>query len=265
MPTSTSRKYCMTLGYSKFEIMKRIFVTTIILFLLSCGICTAQKASYKSGNSFGLTVNVGASSFANALGWTHLHAFGKNKRLKIGYGIRLTNFFGSDLNFATAPAKYTSGKSSIAALFAENITANIDTITFQKVQTNFVNAGIYFSYTLPYWKNKFEVGVNIDAIGFTFGSAQNALYKNIATQAKPTILNLLLISDSDKGSLNSEWYISYKATPKIAMKIGYQFLFTEYTTNTKIQQIPNSTERNDRFRLKSPMILLGVLFSPFSK
>lgn len=245
--------------------MKLVFAAVTIILLFAGIESFAQKSTYKEGNSFSLAVNVGASSFANALGWTHFYGIGKSKRFKVGYGLRLTNFFGSDLDFATAPAKYTSGKSSIAALFSENITANIDTIRIQKVQTNFLNAGIYLQYTLPYRKNRFELGVNIDAIGFTVGAKQNADYKNSTVSARPTGFNLLLISDSDIGSLNSEWYISYKATPHIAIKGGYQFLFTEYTTSTKIQQLPNSTERNDRFRLKSPMILFGLIYQPFGK
>jgi len=245
--------------------MKLVFAAVTIILLFAGIESFAQKLTYKEGNSFSLAVNVGASSFANSLAWTHFYAIGKSKRFKAGYGLRLTNFFGSDLDFTTAPAKYTSGKSSIAALFSENITANIDTISFQKVQTNFLNTGIYLQYTLPYWKNRIELGVNIDVFGFTVGGKQNASYKNSTVSAKPTGLNLLLISDSDIGSLNSEWYISYKATPQIAIKGGYQFLFTEYTTSTKIQQLPNSTERNDRFRLKSPMILFGLIYQPFGK
>lgn len=245
--------------------MKLVFIAISIFLLLTGSYSFAQKSTYKEGNSFSLTVNVGASSFANSLGWNHLYGIGKSKRFKVGYGLRLTNFFGSNLDFTTAPAKYTSGKGSIAALFSEDIIANIDTISIRKVQTNFLNAGIYLQYTLPFWKNRIELGVNIDAIGFTVGSKQNVVYKNGNASARPTSFNLLLISDSDIGSLNSEWYISYKATPHLAIKGGYQFLFTEYTSSTKIQQLPNSTETNDRFRLKSPMILFGLIYQPFVK
>jgi len=244
------------------KIIKRVFLCSL---LLSCNIGFAQKQSYKEKNLFGLSVNAGPGSFASALSWTHNHAVGKKQRFNIGYGLRFTNFIGSDLDYTTAPAKYTSGKSSIAALFSENIPANIDTVSFAKSQTYFLNAGIYLSYLLPYFKNRLEIGVNIDAIGFTFGSRQNAVYKNNTVTAKPTSLNLLLISDSDQGSLNSEWYVSYWVTPKLAVKLGYEFLFSEYTTDTKIQQLPTLNEANDRFRFKSSMIMLGVSFAPFRK
>ncbi len=245
--------------------MKLVSFFFFSIVLLTSNLTLAQKLSNKEGNAFSLTANVGASSFANSLAWTHVYGIGKNKRFKVGYGLRLTNFFGSDQNFTTAPAKYTSGKSSLAALFSENIIANIDTIALGKVQTNFINAGIYLNYTLPYWKNRLELGVNIDAVGFTFGSKQNASYNNNTVSAKPTSFNLLLISDSDVGSLNSEWYISYWATKNLKIKAGYEFLFTEYTTDTKIQPIPGTTERNDRFRLKSPMVMFGIVYAPFKK
>lgn len=237
----------------------------VVMSIFISSISFAQKLSFKERNVYSLTENVGAGSFANALAVVNYNAIGKNKRFKIGYGLRLTNFFGSDLTYATAPAKYTSGKSSIAALFSENILQNIDTVTFSNTQTNFLNLGIYFSYLLPYFKNKFELGVNIDAVGFSFGGKQNGLYHNQLVSAKPTPLNLLLISDSDIGSLNSEWYVSYWATKKVAIKLGYQFLFNEYTTDNKIQQLPNSTDTNDRFRSKSRMILFGIKYSPFRK
>lgn len=225
----------------------------------------AQKKMYKENNLFGFAVNAGSGSFADAFSWVHYHPISKNKRFKTGYGLRLTNFIGSDLTFVTAPAKYTSGKSSIAAFFANTIKANIDTVSFSKVQNNSLNAGIYLSYLLPYWKNRFELSVNIDAVGFSFGSRQNAVYKGHTISAKPTTVNLLLIGDSDKGSLNSEWNVSFWVTNHFAVKAGYEFLFTEYTTDTKIQHIPNSAETNDRFRLKSGMVLLGVLYAPFRK
>ncbi|MEO7767996.1 MAG: hypothetical protein ABIS01_11240 [Ferruginibacter sp.] len=244
------------------KIINWIFLCSV---LLACNICFGQKQDYKEKNSFGLSVNAGPGNFASAISWTHYHAIGKKKRFSIGYGLRFTNFIGSDLDYITAPAKYTSGKSSVAALFSNNILANIDTVSFAKSQTYFLNTGIYLSYLLPYWKNRVQLGVNIDAIGFTFGPRQNAVYKNNTVAAKPTSFNLLLISDSDKGSLNSEWYVSYWVTPKLAVKVGYEFLFSEYTTDTKIQQLPNLNEANDRFRYKSSMIMLGVSIAPFRK
>ena len=40
-----------------------------------------------------------------------------------------------------------------------------------------------------------------------------------------------------------------------AVKIGFQYLFTEYDTNTNVQQFPGP---NDRFRNKSSMFSVGL-------
>ena len=242
--------------------MKNLLIILLSLFFIDKN---ASAQTYKEGNIFGFTVNVGSSSFANAFSWSHYHQFGKKNRIKIGYGIRLTNFFGSDLDYITAPAKYTSGKESIAALASETILANLDTVSFASSQVNFLNTGIYLAYTLPFLKNKLDFGINIDVLGFSFGAKQVGLYKNNTVTAKPTGFNILLISDSDMGSLNSEWYLRYHVSEKWALKAGYEFLFTEYTTDSKIQGFPNSTDTNDRFRLKSPMIMIGIQFYPFKK
>jgi hypothetical protein len=73
---------------------------------------------------------------------------------------------------------------------------------------------------------------------------------------KPTAFNVLLISDNDHGTLNSELYAKYYFNEDWGIKIGAQFLFTEYTTDTEVQQFP---EPNDRFRNKSLMLAIGVI------
>ena len=147
--------------------------------VLVCNITFAQKKAYKEKNVFSLSLNAGPGSFASAFSWTHNHAVGKKQRFNIGYGLRFTNFIGSNLDYTTAPAKYTSGKSSIAALFANNILADIDTVSFPKSQTYFLNTGIYLSYLLPYWKNRLELGVNIDAFGLLLAPGKMQYIKTI--------------------------------------------------------------------------------------
>ena len=142
---------------------------------------------------------------------------------------------------------------------------NLDTVSFASSQVNFLNTGIYLAYTLPFLRDKIDFGINIDALGFSFGEKQQGVYKNNNVSANPTRFNVLLISDSDLGSLNSEWYLRYKVSNKWALKAGYEFLFTEYTTDSKIQRIANSADTNDRFRLKSPMIMIGIQFYPYKK
>jgi long-subunit fatty acid transport protein len=47
---------------------------------------------------------------------------------------------------------------------------------------------------------------------------------------------------------------------KWGVKLGFQYLFTEYTTDTKVQTTPDG-QKNDRFRSKGRGISLGVTYS----
>lgn len=196
-----------------------------------------------------------------ALSLNRLHGLGQSHRFRIGYGLRFTSAFGNNTDYRTAPAKLTSGNESIVALFSEDIIANIDTIRFPKTQINSLNISINLEYAIS---RKLEVGFNIDAIGFSFGGNQTGTFtanspvrsslSGTTQEAKPTAFNLLLISDSDRGSLNSEAYIRYRFTPKVSIRGGLGFQFNEYTTLRKL------TLENDRFRAKNAMPLLAVSY-----
>lgn len=196
-----------------------------------------------------------------ALSLNQLHGLGRSHRFRIGYGLRFTSAFGSNTDYRTAPARLTSGSESIVALFSDDLIANIDTIRFPKTQINSLNISINLEYALT---RKLEIGINIDAIGFSFGGKQTGTFtanspvksslSGTAQEASPTPFNLLLISDSDKGSLNSEGFIRYRLNPKISLRGGLSFQFNEYTTSRKL------TLENDRFRSKNAMPMLAVSY-----
>lgn len=192
----------------------------------------------------------GGKGFSPAISYSKLYG----KKFKIGYGLRLTSYNGGSLDFITAPAKLTAGKQSIAAFFeSEKIVSQLDTFKLTKVQTNALNLAIYLQYSIT---KKIDVGFNIDAVGFTFGGKQNGVLtanqsdaqgvknKNRTFSAKPTVGNLLLISDSDIGSLNSELYAKYHLNDKWSVRAGLSFQFVEYKTSEKL------AFDNDRFRSK---------------
>ncbi|MDZ7646566.1 MAG: hypothetical protein U5K54_04970 [Cytophagales bacterium] len=57
---------------------------------------------------------------------------------------------------------------------------------------------------------KFGAGFNIDAIGFSFGGKQSAIYltegESQSASAKPTTWNTLLVGNNDHGTINSEFF-----------------------------------------------------------
>lgn len=235
--------------------MKKSILVVTALFVFSQ--LSGQKKQTDKSASF--TTAFGSSNFSASVAYQHLWKLGKKHKFGIGAGARLTSYFGSNQYFTTAPAKLTSGKKGPGVFFADDIVANIDSVLFKKAQLNALNLSINFTYNVY---KKITLGFNIDAAGFTFGGKQNGSYlanngAGSATTAKPTSFNLLLISDNDLGSLNSEFYGQYQINNKWGVKAGFQFLFTEYTTATKVQTTPDG-QKNDRFRFKSSALSIGV-------
>jgi hypothetical protein len=125
----------------------------------------------------------------------------KNRKFKLGLGVRMTNTFGgaNGGGYFTAPAKLTSGKTGPSVFFAEQIEKNLDTLNVSSHNVNAVNLFVALHYD---FNKKTGIEFNIDVAGFSFGSERNFdFYKtepNVsAGKGKPTSGNLLLISDND--------------------------------------------------------------------
>jgi hypothetical protein len=229
--------------------MKHILLA---IFSLICFEISAQQRSAYADATFGGAKYQGTL----ALSYVHLWHLGEKQKFGIGIGTRFTSYLGANQYYMTAPAQLTSGSTSPFIIFQDNITANIDTFLVKSPQVNSLNLSINFNYRIT---KKIEAGFNIDVIGFSFGGSRQGNYINGPTGkmagAAPTPFNILLVSDNDRGSLNSEFFARYFLNDQWAVKIGAQFLFTEYTTSTKVQQFPSE---NDRFRNKSLLFCLGI-------
>jgi hypothetical protein len=245
--------------------MKRISLYILLLLPFSL---FAQKdfTPYQSTEHLELTFSGSGGQYSAALSGAKLYGFGAMKRFKAGFGLRFTSYFGNGQDYLTAPARLTSGKTGPTVIFTEDIPANFDTLSLPSSQVNFLNASIFLQYSiLP----RLDVGFNIDAIGFSFGGEQSGTFMalqsdeaalhNTRQSARPTSFNLLLSSDNDIGSLNSEFFLRYWIKPAWGIKAGYTFLFAEYTTNREL------TYDNDRFRNKAGMFMLGLTYAPFKK
>lgn len=226
------------------------------------------KTKYRQGHYFNLGASVGDQEFNVTGGAYHLHRFGKKKRFAIGYGLRYTGYVGGNKMYTTAPSKFTSTRQDALTLFSDDVPANIDTISTITSYSNSINASFHLQYT---FLKKFDFGTNIDLIGFSFGpETQGTLISSSfdgkqkpVQNAKPTPFNLLLTSDNDIGSLNSEFYLQYWFHKKWAAKLGYTYYFAELKTEEKLS-FDNGRIENDRYRLKARMILFGITFQPFN-
>ncbi|NOT74892.1 MAG: hypothetical protein HOP08_08170 [Cyclobacteriaceae bacterium] len=198
----------------------------------------------KTTNYSDFTGAIGSSQGTVSVDYFHLWKFGRSGKVEVGLGGRFTSYFGTSQYYSSAPADLAGDK------------RKSDSILVQAPQVNALNIAINLGYRiLP----KFGVGFSIDALGFSLGGSQSGSYVNgnqgQAVSAKPTSFNVLLVGDNDRGTLNSEFYMRYFIKEKFAIKLAYQYLFTEYTTENKVQQLP---EANDRFRNKSSLFSLGI-------
>ncbi|MEO0312126.1 MAG: hypothetical protein RIQ89_1783, partial [Bacteroidota bacterium] len=191
--------------------MKKLLFLGILALTFNTLLAQKKNTSRNIDLGFGIGGNqqLLAGSFVQNWG------IGKKKKLDLGIGIRMTNSFATDKYYTTAHAKLTSGKTGPGVLFAEDIPANIDSFFVGKTQINAINISFNSEY---HFTNKFSAGFNIDVIGFSFGAQKTGTYirngANSLVTAKPTGFNLLLISDNDLGSLNSELFIRYKINNK---------------------------------------------------
>jgi hypothetical protein len=223
--------------------MKTLFLksASLIAFLMISNVSFSQEIDLALA---------GGKGFSPAISYSKLYG----KKFKIGYGVRLTSYNAGATESITAPAKLTAGKQSIAAfLESKKIISQLDTFKLNKVQTNALNLAIYLQYSIS---KKIDLGFNIDAVGFTFGGKQTGVFnanqsdsqglknKNKTFSAKPTAGNLLLISDSDMGSLNSELYGKYHLNEQWSLRAGLSFQFVEYKSSE------NLAFNNNRFRAK---------------
>lgn len=219
----------------------------LIVFLMGHGVARAQSNDANVDFSMGF----GNGFAAPAISWSQSHPVLLNGKFRLGYGVRTTFFFGSKLDYVTAPGSVTEGN-----FFKAQNEEKMDTLALPNPNTNSINAAIYLLYQL---NDKWSFGFNIDLIGFTFGNDQAGVFRADSqngsvneVMASPTNFNLLLTGDYDIGSLNSEFYGQYQISEQLGIRAGLSFVFSEYTTDQPL------TFDNDRFRNKSLGGLLAV-------
>ncbi|MEO6231546.1 MAG: hypothetical protein ABJB11_03095 [Ferruginibacter sp.] len=242
--------------------MKKILLicTMSLIYLIGFG---QQTNTARSQQWLDLAATAGNSQGTVAASYVYTWKIGKRKKLQAGLGARFTSMFGKKVDFITAPAKLSrSNTTPFLIVFAGQETANWDTLTVQRPFANSLNLSANFGYN---FNSRWSAIFNIDLIGFGFGRKSSAiLTSNGVTRtepnAKPAGFNALLTGDLDYGNLNSEFSIKYKLNDHWSVRGIYQYLFTEYKTNTIKQTAPDGTQV-DRFRSKANNFGVGVSYA----
>lgn len=228
------------------------------LFILGCYLVLVLATHGQTSHRYYADFTTGGGNgFGTALSAGRLWNLGT--RWHLGGGVRLSFYTAANAGYVTAPAILTTGAEGPQVLFLPNKPDNLDSLTFGTAQVVALNLYLHARYR---FNERWAVGANIDLVGASWGARQTASYQNRrlsppagSVSAVPTALNLLLVSDNDRGTLNSEFYVGYNISSHWAVRGGLAFLFTEYTTDTKLRF------GNDRFRNKALLGLVGVTYS----
>lgn len=240
----------------------------ILVLLGWVGVVSVQAQDAKPYTGWYTSANLGIlpKQQTLALSGAYHWGIGSARKFKVGIGLRATASLGRDMYYETAPAKLTSNQEGPQVLFVESQRGNIDSVQLGSTALTAFNAFLQLEYAISH---KWDVGLNIDLAGLTVGGGSTGTFISsyntgtppldaTAATAKPTALNALLISDNDRGSLNSEVYVRYHFHDAWAAQAGVSFLFTEYTTDQKFK----SNFDNDRFRNKGLLPVVGISFYP---
>jgi hypothetical protein len=199
----------------------------------------------KKNANIDAAVGFGSNSLSLALSWNRTHGLGSSNKFRIGYGVRLSSFSGTNLAYSTAPADLAAEASKV------------DTLTMAEANTIGLSALINLQYQ---FNEKFGIGFNIDALGFGFGGEKEGIFTTDETpslnrskqNASPTSSNVLLVGNNDIGQLKSEIFLFYKLKNGLGLRGGLDYTFSEYTTTKKL------TQDNDRFRYKAGLVFLAI-------
>lgn len=239
--------------------MKGLAIASLFLALAASDVF-AQAVTPKSTIELDIALGLGKEVFTGALGAMRWHRLGATGKLQLGYGHRLTGAVGGVQDFVTAPASLTRANSGfVVALFSEQRTANLDTLTVPGSTIAMLNAAVGIRYQFT---KKLSAGFNIDVLGVSFGSVDighfTARSQNLPISSEastPTSFNLLLIGDNDRGSLSSVIYVQYQFNETWGVRAGLSHLFTETTASRKLAL------DNDRFRNITDLGVVGITYS----
>lgn len=101
---------------------------------------------------------------------------------------------------------------------------------------------------------RFRVGFTIDLVGLTLGSGKSYGHGQLIGTLRPTRVNLLLGGEKDRGSLNSEFYVSADLTPHLSVRAGLSHVVNAY-------EIKSASKSSIQYRIFGNLGLLGVSYT----
>lgn len=256
--------------------MNKLLPALLLVVSIRCFAQSPVAARLSSGYDLGMAYST--NNYNPSLAYYQLINVGERKLISFGWHTRLGAFYGDNINYYTAPARLTRGKSGLGALGAPLLVDNIDTVRFDYMTMTSLNVGVRAQVNL----GQVELGVSADLLGLTIGRSRTGRYKsttgqyvlqsvsggdslripfqgnNVFQQASPSIFNVRLLGDNDRGTLATEVYARIHVMQRLAVKVGYQWLTTETTVKNR-----DVVADNNRFRNRAGMVYLALTFPIF--
>ncbi|MEZ0486296.1 hypothetical protein [Fibrella aquatica] len=237
-----------------------------------------SPVSTRLSSGVDLGAGFGKDHISPSLSYYQLLTITKTKVLSVGWTANFRTNYLSNADYITAPANLSrGGKTGFFALGAPLIPANLDTLRMSSASGTSFNLGVRAQVRIKF----LEIGASADIVGITLGRRRTGQYLSstgayslgtsvsgadsvqrftgsyVNQSAKPTIANLQLLGDNSIGTLATEVYIRAIVGQRLGVKVGYQWMMTEYTTS-----VTNTVDDNRRFRSRSGLTYVGVTF-PF--
>jgi len=206
----------------------KIIRLAVILFLFSTA---AAYAQYPSRVTSGIDLGTGYYDKAWAPSAMYHQELSVNgfPWFNLGWGVRTAGY-------------YTGAKT----LLSESV-SNGDSLKFGKLTSN--SLSILFGITLKF--GQFDIGANTDLLGIaigvkrsgyyskrTFPRGENSEYYNTNISSSPNFFNVIPLG-LEKNSGQSEVFLRYWFSERIAVKLGYVHGRQTYKTNVKLDNNQN--------------------------
>lgn len=199
----------------------KILKVLVVILLLNATFTHAQNTSPIAA---GVDVGTGFGSNEWAPSIMYHEEVGSQKLpwLRLGLGFRAWGYYAGRTNLET-----------------DRVGGVQDYLEYRRVSVN----GLSFvaGLNLTFWK--FDLGVNTDLLGLTYGTRRRAYYEKEAVQTpgsgapyynqwlstKPTLLNALPLAFRDNSG-QSEAFVRFRAGRTLGVKLGYLYGRVTYTT-----------------------------------
>ena len=137
----------------------------LILFSFLFSSIASAQSKEKSYNNLDLSFNFSDLALVPAISYQRYFLLGEKRKFGVGPGLRLYGISsGSDWRFAETNApedNFNDGDPNVNAFIAD------------QTRVASLNLGIYFNYR---FSDKFEIGLNTDLIGLSFGGSSDGIF-----------------------------------------------------------------------------------------